>query len=280
MNNGVILAVASSGIFSLMNVLIRVTGLTMPFGVIAFARGFIGLFLVTLVMYYKKECLSSQDIPLLILRGVLGGIYVLVYIYAISRMKLSDLAILAQLSGVFVVLWNRLLLKETLPVKAYFPLAGIFLGTVLIIKPGNLSATFFPAMLMVGAEIIDGLIIIIVRHLAKSGQHSSSEIMFYFLLSTTVLALPFFASSPVAPSAIDILCLTAIGLISFIALAFLTKAFAQQQAAIVEFTRYIGIVFNIIWGFLLFREIPDAYTISGGLLISLCVTCLMHLQKG
>jgi drug/metabolite transporter (DMT)-like permease len=280
MNNGIFLAVASSVIFSFMNVMLKITGLNVPEGEIAFARGFIGLLLVTMIMIYKRSRLSSTDVPLLILRGFLGAAYVLVYIYAINRMKLSDLAILAQLSGVFVVFWNKLLLKEKIVSKAYLPLSGIFLGTLLIVKPGNFSATFLPAMLMVGAEILDGLVIIIVRYLAKSGRHSSNEIMFYFLLGMTLLPLPFFVNDFIMPNPVNSLILIAIGLLSFTALTFLTKAFARQQATIVEFTRYIGIVFNTIWGYFLFQEIPDGYTIGGGILISLCVTQLMNIQKG
>ncbi len=280
MNRGILLAIASSLTFSFMNILLKLTGLKLPMGEIAFARGFIGLTLALVLMYHKKIRLSKQDLPLLILRGLLGGGYVLVYIYVLQKMRMGDVAILAQLSGVFVLFWNAVILKEKISPAAYMPLVGISLGTVLIIRPENLSTNIFPALLMIGAEIIDGLIIILVRYLAASERHNSYEIMFYFLFCTTIMSTPFFASTLIIPSSYNFLALILLGLISFLALTFLTKAFAKEKAPLVEFARYSGIVFNMLWGYFVFNEVPTLRSVGGGLLITICLTKILRVQKG
>lgn len=64
----------------------------------------------------------------------------------------------------------------------------------------------------------------------------------------------------VMPSARDFFLLVCIGV-------YLTKSLTQANVNVVEIARYIGIVFNAMWGLLLWPEVPNMLTFIGGILI-------------
>ncbi|WP_462428077.1 DMT family transporter, partial [Fusobacterium varium] len=112
MNKGITMAVMSSLTFSIMNVLVKLVSTRIPSSEITFFRGLIGTILVLIFMKVQKVKFSNKENKILYLRGLLGGIYMLTYFYAISKLKLGDVSILVQLSGVFVVIFSSIFLKE------------------------------------------------------------------------------------------------------------------------------------------------------------------------
>ena len=120
MNKGITMAVMSSLTFSIMNVLVKLVSTRIPSSEITFFRGLIGTILVLIFMKVQKVKFSNKENKILYLRGLLGGIYMLTYFYAISKLKLGDVSILVQLSGVFVVIFSSIFLKRSYSLKHIF----------------------------------------------------------------------------------------------------------------------------------------------------------------
>ncbi|MFV0516939.1 MAG: hypothetical protein ACK5MV_06050 [Aminipila sp.] len=58
-----------------------------------------------------------------------------------------------------------------------------------------------------------------------------------------------------------------IGVVSLLAQIFLTGAFGNANAVVVEVVRYIGILFNLMWGLVIFNESITVVSMLGGILI-------------
>ncbi|WP_305781544.1 EamA family transporter [Paenibacillus sp. EPM92] len=142
---------------------------------------------------------------MLVLRGVLGALYLIAYFYTISKIPLTDASILAHLSPIFVIIMSAIFLKENISGKIALMLPIIFIGALLLVKPFDYS--------------------------------SYSVYAFVGVLSAMLGQL------------------------------YLTKAFTHEKAVVVEVTRYIGIVYNAMRGFLFWGEVPGIVTIAGGVLI-------------
>ncbi len=71
----------------------------------------------------------------------------------------------------------------------------------------------------------------------------------------------------VVPTVREFVLLFILGVVSLLAQIFLTGAFGNTNAVIVEVVRYIGILFNATWGLILFGESLSVYSILGGILI-------------
>ncbi|MBN8192005.1 DMT family transporter [Bacillus sp. NTK074B] len=275
MKNGVLLAVLSSLTFSIMNALVKGVGDSIPSSEVVFFRSIIGALLIFLFMKKKSVPFSRSGIPMLMLRGMLGAFYLLAYFYTISKITLADASILAHLSPFFAVLFSFLFLKEKVPKGALTILPLVVLGIALVAKPGVYSSYSVHALVGVLGALFAGGAAASIRYLSKT--HHSYEIVFYFLAAGTIAALPIMWDSFVIPSVRDSLFLLAIGVVSLIGQVFLTRAFTHESVVVVEVARYIGIVFNAMWGFLFWTEIPDIYTISGGILI--VTACILLSRK-
>ncbi len=79
MNQGALLAIFASLIFSVMNALVKTIADDIPTGEIVFFRSSIGCLLVLLLMYRHGVAFSREDRPLLVLRGTMGGLYLICY---------------------------------------------------------------------------------------------------------------------------------------------------------------------------------------------------------
>ncbi|UYI77395.1 MAG: DMT family transporter [Fusobacterium varium] len=230
-------------------------------------------------MKVQKVKFSNKENKILYLRGLLGGIYMLTYFYAISKLKLGDVSILVQLSGVFVVIFSSIFLKEKLQPKTYIFIFAIIIGTCIIINPLKFSSYSQYAIFGVLAAAFSGAASITIRYLARSGLHHNYEIMFFFLFISTIVAIPLMYSNFIIPNGKELIILIIIGVVSFIAQIFLTGAFSHQNAIIVEFVRYIGIFINNLWGFIIFKETITLQSIIGGTIIVISTILLSKTQK-
>ncbi|TWH51665.1 DMT family transporter [Sporomusa sp. KB1] len=265
MPTDMIFALLSPLTFSVMNALVKATALSIPSSEIAFFRSIIGTIVIYSLMRYRNICFSRQGISALTLRGILGALYMLVYFYAISRLPLMDVSVLVNLAPVFVLILSAVVLKEQLPPRAVYILPLFFTGAVLTVKPFQFSSYSVDALYGVFCALLGAGVSITIRHLSKS--HHTFEIIFYFMAATTLLSVPLMWQDFVVPNLAEWLYLISIGLVSLAAQVFMTKAFTHGNVVMVNVVGYSGIVYNALWGFLFWREVPDMLTVTGGMLI-------------
>ncbi|GLQ74217.1 DMT family transporter [Vibrio penaeicida] len=270
MNKGVALAIFSAFIFSVMNALIKAASLTIPSAEIVFFRSAIGTVLILGLMWQAKVRFSTTGVPLLVLRGLFGAAYLLAFVYTIAHIPLADAAILAYLSPFFVILLSSVVLGEKLPNKAAILLPTVLVGVALVVNPFNFDSFNVYALAGVASAVFAAGASITIRHLSK--KHHTYEIVFYFLFTAMLVSAYLMKDEFVIPQGIAWVYLIAIGVVSLIGQIFLTKAFTHENAAVVAVTRYIGLVFNVLWGVIFWQEIPDWMTALGG--ATIVVACI------
>ncbi|MNO55810.1 Riboflavin transporter [compost metagenome] len=263
--SGILYAIASSFIFSIMNALVKATAESIPSNEIVFFRSLIGTMLILYFMKKDKVPFSKAGIPMLVLRGCCGALYMIFYFYTIANMPLVDAIILINTSLIFTILLSRLFLKEKVPSKVYFIMPIVVAGAMLTIKPFGYSTYSLVALLGILAALFSAGAGICIRYLGQ--RHHTYEIIFYFMVTATWISIPLMWNEFVIPNAEEWFYLIGIGVISLLAQVFLTKAFTHENAVVVEIVRYIGIAFNALWGFAFWLEIPDVFSIMGMILI-------------
>ncbi|MBT2571517.1 DMT family transporter [Planococcus sp. ISL-110] len=277
MKNGVYLAILSSLIFSVMNALVKAVSMNIPAAEIMFFRSIIGTFIIYLIMKHSRVRFSKEGVPMLFVRGLLGALYLLAYFYTISKIPLVDASILAHLSIVFVIILSSVFLKEKISKKTLYIFPIVILGAVLLIKPFDYSSYSIYALVGVLSALFAAGAATSIRYLSK--RHHSYEIVFYFLAMGTIISIPLMWNNFVMPTTLEFIYLACIGVVSLLGQIFLTKAFTHENIVVVEVSRYIGIVFNAFWGFLFWAEVPDGYTLVGGILIIMACVLLSRKTK-
>lgn len=265
MKKGIFYAVMASLVFSIMNLLVKLVSDSIPTIEIVFFRSIVGTIITLMIMKQKEVKFSKGSKNLLILRGLLGAAYLVTYFYIISQMPLADVSILINLSPFFVILLSALILKEKISPRVYAVLFIALVGALITINPFGYSTYSAIALIGVFSALCSASASITIRHLSKS--KSTYEIVFYFLFIATIVSIPMMWNSFVVPTPLELFYLICIGSVSFLGQIFLTKAYTYERAPVVAVARYISVAFNVMWGLLLWGEIPAITTIIGGIII-------------
>ena len=277
---GVSFMLISGVSFALMSVAVREAG-ELPVFEKVFFRNFVSMFVA--IFMIKR---SHVKVPLfgkrenqkyLLARSLLGLLGVILLFYAIQNITLTDANILSRLNPAFVTLFAFFFLKEKISSFQVPALIMIFGFAILVIKP-TFDVTVIPALAAVGTAICAGATYTIVRFL--KGREEPATIVFYFSFISVVVMLPLMLADFVIPTPIQLCWLLAIGVFASFGQFGLTLAYKYSKAAEVSIYSYSTIVFVAVLGYLFESEVPDVWSIIGGLgIISTAVILYIHNKK-
>ncbi|WP_324174031.1 DMT family transporter [Staphylococcus pseudintermedius] len=261
-----ILAILISAIgFSFMAVFFRLSG-DLPVFQKSLSRNFVAMFIpLFFILKYKQPFfgkLSSQ--PLLVTRSVLGLMGVLLNIYAIDHMVLSDADILMKLNPFWTILLSLIFLKEFIQKYQITSMVIAIIGMLFVVKP-EFSSDVIPAIVGLLSGVFAASAYTAVR--ALSTREAPYTIVFYFSFFSVIVLIPFVAFTFEPMSLIQIVYLILAGLSAAVGQIGITVAYSYAPAKDISIFTYASIIFTAIIGFILFNESPDFYAIIGYIII-------------
>ncbi|HEC2144580.1 DMT family transporter [Staphylococcus delphini] len=262
---GIIAILISAIGFSFMAVFFRLSG-DLPVFQKSLARNFVAMFIpLFFILKYKQPFfgkLSSQ--PLLVTRSVLGLMGVLLNIYAIDHMVLSDADILMKLNPFWTILLSLIFLKEFIQKYQITSMVIAIIGMLFVVKP-EFSSDVIPAIVGLLSGVFAASAYTAVR--ALSTREAPYTIVFYFSFFSVVVLIPFVAFTFEPMSMIQIVYLILAGLSAAVGQIGITVAYSYAPAKDISIFTYASIIFTAIIGFILFNESPDFYAIIGYIII-------------
>lgn len=275
---GLMYALLSALLLSTMNLFVKMLGSNIPSGEIAFFRGLFGTIAVLIVMYTQGIRFSKEDRGHLVMRGLYGGFGMVCNFIALVHLKLSDATILFQTSGIFVLIFSALFLKERVPKGAGKWLLLIFVAVMVMVNPFSFTGfTWFALVAILGAAL-SAAAYTTIRLISKRDKHSNFEIMAYFMITGMIAGLVT-TDKLVMPQGTDWLIILAIGGISVVAQFFLTGAFVTTNAVVAQFLQYVGVFISSFYGFLFFGESLSIETIGAGVAMFVSSVMLARLKE-
>lgn len=258
---------ASTFLFALMNVCIKQISHLPATEVIVF-RSIISLIISWVVLYREKVPLLGNNRKVLLLRGVFGGISLLMYFTTIQQIPLASAQTLQYLSPIFTAVFAIFIVKEKLsPLQLAFLLLSL-LG-VFLIQGFDSRVSIFYAVLGIVAAAFAGLAYNCIRKL-KTTEHPM-VIIFYFPLVCLPIAAVWSCFNWVKPVGWDWLFLILVGVFTQMAQYFMTKAYQAEVLAKIAPLNYIGIIYALVFGFVFFDEGFNFISLSGMALVGLGV---------
>lgn len=268
----------SSFFFSICTVIVKKLNY-IPAAELAVVR-FLGILVFTapLVVVSREPPLGAKGVRrLLILRGLLGATSLFLRFYAIHYMPIADASVIIFSVPVFVSALAKLFLKE--------PCGFFHVAAVLVTLVGLALITKLPLLFGGGGPVqtrgvvaalsstVFGASVYIVVRKVKGVHHS--VIMFNFgwvaILETATISL-LTTRLELPRCGLDRWLLVVLGAFSFGGQLLLTRALQLEQAGPVSVVRSAAdIVFVFIWQVAFFGEVPDRYTLSGAVLVTVCV---------
>ncbi|WP_421876428.1 DMT family transporter [Marinoscillum sp.] len=263
MSRGIQYMLLATFMFTLMKVSVKLIPHIPAIEIILF-RSVISL--VISVYYLQKQRVSvwGNNKPILILRGVAGAIALVTYFSLLQQIPLATMSTLQYLAPIFTAILGIFLVKEKVRPWQWVFFAVSFAG-VLVVRGFDDRISLLHLGMGVGASLFMGLAYNFIRML-KNSEHPL-VIIFYFPLVLMPIAGIWSAMVWVQPQGWDWLVLLAVGVFTQIAQFFMTKSYQSEELSKVSILNYIGLIYAIIFGWVLFDETFNLMTYAGMALV-------------
>ena len=275
--------VASALSFSLMGVCVKQVGGRIPVAEVVFARAIVSVALSWWLLHRAGIPAWGKRRWLLIWRGAIGTAALVCVYAALAALPLAAATVLQYLYPPFTALLAWLMLGEPIGKRVLAAMALGWLGVLLVAQPagllqGGATLALVPVLIAVAGALFTAFAYVSVRSLGKS-EHPL-VIVFYFPLVALPLSLPLVALNPVLPTPAELLWLVGVGVFTQLGQVYLTRSLTALPAARATAISYVQVLFAGGWGWLLFGESIDNWTIAGaGLVLAATLVSLSHSRQ-
>ena len=274
---GLLSMLCSALCFSATSTLIRLAPNIDPFKSSLF-RFAIGMTLLGTAAICKRIRLDFSNTPLLIARGLTGGLSVFIFFWSINAIGLGKGTLLSYTYPVFAAIWGVILLGEKVSPRLWMFIAVAFFGFALTsMGRGDVMPTLgLPECFAIAGAMLSGLAIVIVRKLRAT--ESTYAIFFsQCVLGFWLMLIP----ANIVPAAIGIpggFVLLGIGVSAAIGQLLMTYSFKALSVSQGSVIALVTPVVNIGIGVLVFNE--TLTLLSGlGMFLVLAACTLIAIQK-
>ena len=251
--------------FSVMDLIVKWSD-NYPLGQVIFFRGFFGL-----VLYYfviPKERLKDFYVtkrPMLHFSRCFFGLMALLSIFtALRNLPLATVVSISFAAPIFTTIFSIFFLSEKVGYFRWLAVLVGFVGIIIISEPGLSSLNVyyvFPVIFVLGMSYVA----ISIRQL------SSTEpvwlISLYFSAAITLAGLFTIPYGWLMPNLKDLILLSFIGIFGGVANLWLSQSYKYSEVSLVTPLKYLALVFAIIFGYLIWNEIPTIKTLVGATLV-------------
>ena len=263
---GVLYMVASVVCFSIMDICVKWLDYY-PVGQVLFFRFFIG-FIPIFFIIPKNKILSFYKTSrpgLHAFRAISGALAIIALFYGLRELPLADVVSLTFGGPIFVTIASIFFLSEKVGIKRWCAVFLGFIGMLLIVKPAFLDLNYYYISPIIFC-IFFACVAISVRSLSKTEENYT--IAFYFTFLCTILGLcSLFFLDWVMPTKIDFLIFIVLGLCGSLGNLLLTQSYRLTEASLVTPIKYLSLVFAIVFGYIIWNEIPKILTLIGAGLV-------------
>lgn len=273
---GILCKVLSVSVFTLMAVAVKLASEEVPPGQIVFFRSFFAIPVILGWLAWTRNLRHGLDTtrPLgHFWRGLVGTTAMGLGFTALGFLPLPEATVIGYAAPLLTVIFAAMFLNEE--VRA-FRLTAVFIGLVgvvivmtprlTVIGTGGVSAQETAgALTALLAAVFAALAQVFVRRMVHT--EATAAIVFYFSVTSTLLSLLTIPFGWVWPSPMVAALLVAAGLFGGVGQILLTEAYRAAPASVVAPFEYVSMLFAIIFGYVIFTEVPTRQTLAGAGLI-------------
>ena len=211
-----------------------------------------------------KKYYLSNNYKIQFTRCVLSVCEACFFVLSFRYLALADAHTIGSLAPVLVVFFSYLILKEKINLATWVAIGISFFGVLLIMRPGitifnpylviPLLAAFFYSLFQIATRL--------------NAQYDDSETMLFYngligVIITSILSLFFW--QPL--HSFSFIFFIFLGFFFCMGLFLQIKALSITPASVLAPYNYTIIVWAILFGLVVYKEIPDIFTIVGAIII-------------
>ncbi|WP_315781334.1 MULTISPECIES: DMT family transporter [unclassified Bradyrhizobium] len=261
---GIGLMLLSIAMFSFGDALGKFLVSTYSVGQLLWLRACAALLLLAPFIWRNRAAFLQLERPWLqLVRVVLSTLEVAAFFLATVYLPLADVITYYLAGPIFVTALSALVLREHVGWRRWTAILIGFCGVLIALRPS--AQTFsLPALIALGGSLSFAVLMLITRSLRSTPDivMASSQFVGTFLLGAAMSAFGW-----VTPTPGSLVLFAAAGLISVTALFCVNRSLKLAPASVVVPYQYTMIVWAVLFGFVVFGDVPHPATIVGAIII-------------
>lgn len=267
----VIMAATATVLQPSMDTIMKYVGGQIPALQVAWARVFFQMIFTLPIVLFRQGTggLVPRPLGLQVWRGLFLSGTIVAFTFAIVLMPLADAIALVFIAPLVVTALSAIVLGEVVGLRRWTAVVIGLVGALIIIRPG--SGLFgLAAILPLIAALSYACYLIVTRRLTHVSAPMSTH-FFTALVGTIALGLPLAVGlavelpivTPMAPSAVQWGLLVIVGVISSASHLVIIYAYGRAPVSVLAPLTYLEIVGATMFGYLVFGDLPDIWTLVG-----------------
>ena len=271
-------------IISLQNIAVKWIGGDYPVMEIVIFRSLIALPCTILFFRFEGQggLPTTQRHKLEYVRGFFLFLSFTTYMMGLAALPLADVESTRFSTPLMITFLSVVMLSEKVGPRRWLALIVGFIGVLFIVKPG--SATFNLGSIFVLISVLFyALTVMLTRKLQTTD--SSATMAYYssliYLVAAFILAplaivvgeipdahpsIAFLFRAWAVPTLLDWVIMSGLGLVWAGWTYFIARAYSLAQASVAAPFEYLSLPINVMWGFVIWWEIPTLTTLAGAFL--------------
>ena len=235
-----------------------------PVGQLLFLRAVASLALLSpLIWRSRHEFMRLERPGLHLLRVVLSTLEVAAFFVAVMYLPLADVITFYLASPIFVTALSALVLREQVGWRRWCAVGVGFCGVLIAMQPSAQTITW-PALIALGGSTCFAILMLITRSLRGASDTVLASSQFVGTLVFGAMLLPFGWVTPSLPG-FGLFALA--GAISVGALLCVNRSLKLAPASVVVPYQYSMIIWAVIFGYVVFSDVPTLATLIGAAII-------------
>jgi drug/metabolite transporter (DMT)-like permease len=237
-----------------------------PLGQVLFFRGFFGIVIYFFIMPRNriKNFYYTKRAGLHFLRCLFGFIALVAIFIALRNLPLATVVSISFAAPIFTTIFSVFFLSEKVGFYRWLAVSIGFVGIIVITEPGFNSLNIYyvyPIIFCLGLSYVA----IAIRQLSTTEPVWLIALNFSIVITlASLFTIPF---GWVMPNIQDLVLLCMIGFLGGFANLWLSQSFKLSEVSLVSPLKYLALIFGIIFGYLIWDEIPSIKTLLGALLV-------------
>lgn len=273
---GIAYLIAGISVFSVQDLILKLMSGNYPLYQAMLIRGLTSIPFLLLIAHLDGgiRTLITPGLPKMIARGAVMFVAYFSFYIALAALPLPTTVALYYSGPLFITVLSVVFLGEKVRLSAWLAVLTGFVGVVIMVRPG--SALFdWAALLPILSGLTYGIAMIAARRMGQ--VETAAALAFWgnavFLALACAMALiygsgdhiteshpslAFLTRGWVAPSATDLALMMTCGVVAALGLWLLTQAYRIAAASTVAPFEYMGLIWSVLWGWIFWRDWPDA----------------------
>jgi drug/metabolite transporter (DMT)-like permease len=225
---------------------------------------------------------TTQRHTLEYIRGVFFFLSYTTHFMGLAALPLAEIAAIKFSGPLMITILSVAMLGETVGLRRWLALLVGFMGVLLIVRPGLASFNLGSIFILISV-LFYALATMLTRKLQTTD--SSATMAYYsslvYLIATIILAplvilvgefpdahpsVAFLFRTWTMPSLLDWIVMSGLGLVWAGGMYFIARAYSVALASVVAPFEYAALPINVMWGFIIWQELPGLATWTGAFL--------------